>query len=118
MNSGKEDLLSRVWRLVLLAPSSLLPAPRPPPSSSTLRILSPVRGVAYRYLPGDDSGRQRLELKAAASAGSELFWFVNGERVARVLSGESAWWPLAPGRHTIACADPTGLSRSIDIEVE
>ncbi len=100
------------------APRLPSPVSRPPTSATSLRILSPVRGVAYRYLPGDDSGRQRLELKAAASAGSELFWFVNGERVARVLSGESAWWPLAPGRHTIACADPTGLSRSIDIEVE
>ncbi|MFO1522582.1 MAG: transglycosylase domain-containing protein [Kiritimatiellia bacterium] len=109
--------------LTSLTSASLTSVSRPPTSSLHLRIPlppppPPVRGVAYRFLPGDDSGRQRLELKAAASAGSELFWFVNGERVARVLSGESAWWLLAPGRHTIACADPTGLSRSIDIEVE
>jgi membrane carboxypeptidase/penicillin-binding protein PbpC len=48
-------------------------------------------------------------LKAAARGG-RLYWFVDGVFVAATAPLQPAFWPLAPGPHTVVCADEAGRS--------
>ncbi|HVT05706.1 MAG TPA: penicillin-binding protein 1C [Thermoanaerobaculia bacterium] len=74
---------------------------------STLAITSPADGAIYRIDPTLRSEFQSLVLRAAAKAGSELRWTVDGRPLGVSVSGRKLTWPLRPGHHTFTVADST-----------
>ena len=81
------------------------------------RILSPLEGSEFRFLPGV-SFRQALSFSAAVAAdSSSLHWFVDGELFARTTDLRSVSWPLRPGTHEVRCVDDGGRSSSVSFRV-
>jgi penicillin-binding protein 1C len=87
--------------------------------AGTLAILTPADGQAFVFLRDRPAADQQIELRAAAptDAGG-LFWFADGQLVARTAPSASLRWPLAPGRHELRCLDTLGRSASVRITVD
>jgi len=92
-------------------------APEEP--AEAVRILSPARGSVYRRLPVGEADAQRLALEAASDrAGETIHWFVDDRSVGQSRPGEKLFWPLARGRHQIACSTARGAGDCVQIAVE
>jgi membrane carboxypeptidase/penicillin-binding protein PbpC len=83
-----------------------------------LQIRSPGRTSEYRIRRDTPLGDQSLPL-AATAGGVEgsLYWYQDGELVARVGVGRQAFLPLAPGRHHLVVVDDAGASDAVDYVV-
>ena len=57
-------------------------------------------------------------LLRAASSAQQLYWFVDDTLQVVVGQDQDAFWPLALGRHTIACCDDAGNATRIHVNVE
>ncbi len=64
-----------------------------------LQISSPESGDVFKWDPAVPAAAQRLKLAASCPAG-KCAWAVDGEAFASFSC--EAWWPLVPGKHTVA----------------
>ena len=71
-------------------------------AAPTARITAPTTGTIIALDPDIPPNRQRLTLQAE---GSNLRWLMDGKPLAK---GNTAQWPLWPGRHVVQIADAKG----------
>ncbi|WP_370446708.1 penicillin-binding protein 1C [Rhodoferax sp. TS-BS-61-7] len=71
-------------------------------ATPTARITAPTTGTIIALDPDIPPQAQRLTLQAE---GANLRWLVNGKPLAK---GNTALWPLWPGRHVVQIADAKG----------
>jgi len=84
-----------------------------------LVILSPAEGARFAWMPDRPAADQQVALRAAAPSGSStLYWFVEGQLVARCRPTAVAQWPLTAGRHELRCVDDRGRRDSVHVWVE
>lgn len=69
------------------------------------RIRQPANGAIVALDPDIPPERQRLHFSAAAQAGGQLRWRLDGKEIAR--GAQAAWLPW-PGRHVMQLADAGG----------
>lgn len=74
-------------------------APAPPRSAARPAVKFPVDGDIFRIDPQTPRAAQALFFKAEGAEG-EVVWLVDGRELPE--RGETAAWPLAPGRHTVS----------------
>ncbi len=80
------------------------------------RIFAPGDGQSY-ILAEDDGGNQKLLFQASAAT-ERIHWFVDGTLYKTCPASERLFWPLRRGEHVIACADDSGRSTSVRIDVQ
>ncbi len=91
--------------------------PREHPGSGGPRIVSPADGEKLAVLP-EALHPQQLQFRAEArSPDTEVYWFVDGVRIASAAADRPVYWPLEHGTHTIACCDAKGRSDTARITV-
>ncbi len=82
---------------------------------ATLSIASPRAGASVRPAPGAPGV---VVVPAGAEPGSSLWWFVDGAPAGSRPASESFLAAgLAPGPHTVSCADVAGATASVRFEV-
>jgi penicillin-binding protein 1C len=95
-------------------PTMRMPAPMPP----HLRIASPTNNLTFIRNPELPAALAFLPLRVAPAEGvAQIVWYVDGARFQLAGAGETARWPLAPGRHTIQARSPYGEERSAEVKV-
>ena len=71
-------------------------------ATPSARITAPTHGTIIALDPDIPPKAQRLSLQAE---GANLRWLLNGKPVAK---GNSAQWPLWPGKHLLQITDARG----------
>ena len=85
---------------------------------SRIDILSPVSGGEYVLPVGRGIASWSLVLSArAASTASVLYWYLDGEFLARSSAGEAVRWPMRLGRHELIACDGSGASSRVTFSV-
>jgi penicillin-binding protein 1C len=87
------------------------------PSAGNLTIISPANGQEIIPDPSLDRGNQRVALRAANSAGGQLWWFVDGDLVGKSSSEEVLWWTPTLGRHELRVVAANGSADAAEIRV-
>lgn len=80
-------------------------------------IRSPEDGTIVVLMPGVPEDQQEVPLEAVVAGGEEVAWYADGRFVARVGSGERAWWTPTAGTHQLAVMDATGRTTTRRVEV-
>lgn len=109
-----------VWPVAVASFLNRRAAPEPAEApAESVRIRTPARGSAYRWMPDLEVDAQRLALDAASDrAGETLHWFVDDRPVGKSRPGEPLFWPLERGTHQIVCSSARGPSDRVQIAVE
>lgn len=100
------------------------PLPRPAPGcgsplSEPPRIVSPDARTAYRFRRDAPAEFQRIPLLARAGPyARQLFWYQDGDLVARSAPGERRFVLPELGQHEVVVVDDTGLADTLRYRVE
>ncbi|MBF0384709.1 MAG: penicillin-binding protein 1C [Candidatus Omnitrophica bacterium] len=80
-------------------------------------IVSPAGGAEY-FISGPQNIVPELPFSAKPGMGaSELYWFLNGQFLSKVLPGEKFFWEMHPGQYQLTCADNLGRSTGVSFYV-
>jgi hypothetical protein len=102
--AGAELVQSGVFETGGFDTGSSFPDPQPPTSDPRLCILFPDRNSVFKLDPELDPSFQSVQLRAEVPAGcAEVSWRIDGALFTTSAYPFSCFWPLAPGRHRIAC---------------
>jgi penicillin-binding protein 1C len=85
---------------------------------SGLRIRYPRDGARFVLDPDRPRSAQAIPLKVDASGSTEVKVYVDGRLAARSRGGESAYWTLQPGAHTIVAESGGTRSDLVSIRVD
>ncbi|MCP4632482.1 MAG: penicillin-binding protein 1C [candidate division Zixibacteria bacterium] len=120
-----EDWPPKINTWMLECGRSIAPVPEHNPEcNGTLAgdrpiIVSPKEDNVYilrRHLPLE---LQKILLEASVTSGSRyLYWFLDGELLGRVESGNRLFYTPEAGSHILTCSDDAGRSNSITLKVE
>jgi len=75
------------------------------------QIVSPRSGDRYEIPPGMDARYATIALRASATPGGAIRWFIDGRRVLE------SRWALQPGTHVVRAVTASGASDETRIEV-
>ena len=83
-----------------------------PPS---IEVLSPMDDGEYVIA---ELGGKTLDLTARTSGGaSHIYWFLDGELLARAEPGQPVAWSMHPGEHELTASSGSGASRCVRFKV-
>jgi penicillin-binding protein 1C len=86
----------------------------PPPKQTY--VLAPFQQVGTGQ--ADAGAASQNVLLKAASRGDKVYWFVDNTLYRACSAQDQTFWPLQPGTHKIVCADDSGRSASVVINVQ
>ncbi len=86
-----------------------------PATVDSLAILAPVEGAEF-ILTGAEGG-DRIRLRASGEEQEPLEWFINDRYLGRSTPNRPLMLTLTPGRHRLACMNPSGQTRAVDFKV-
>jgi len=75
------------------------------------KINFPIHGGEYLLPNSKSSSFSTMDLNVIASSPFvELFWFLDGEMIAKTKSDFNLQWEMTPGKHTLVVSDAFGKS--------
>jgi penicillin-binding protein 1C len=83
------------------------------------KIASPHPGTTVMLIPGLDPQRQQIPLEVLADpAASSVYWFINGELLAKASPSEKVWLTPSLGHHELRVTDEAGQTDTLRLVVE
>jgi len=110
-------------RVVTVWPENVtIPHPReaetPSRARASLVILSPADDAKYLLPPDGAPASRSLHFRVHPMANAEhVYWFLDGELVARARPHEAVPWLLRPGRHELVVSDGRSTTARIGFDV-
>ncbi len=87
------------------------------PAVASVVLVSPTDGQEIVRDPAVAADRQRVPLRARATAGT-VWWFVDGEPAGSSASDATAWWDPAVGTHEVRAVDASGHAVVVHVRVQ
>jgi penicillin-binding protein 1C len=112
VTAGDVRRIEEVWPAEA---ASFLAVPAPTGAKAPhIEITSPSPGGEYLLSPGEEAGSGFLHFSVASTSDiQEVFWFLNGEFLARASSNEALKWPMREGNFTLLASSGDGLSEEV-----